>query len=169
MRICLYPFMPMQQRESRLMASRLISWGHLIMNALWKTAARENGELVKSVKDNQVQQILASLITTTKINDSSRLAGRVQQNLYKSSKKKYRGSKNLGIKEGPFYVLHGADMPSILVEVGFLTHRKRSQNAFAAKISIPVSVFHCRGHSLNTFRIKVLPFKRECHPPLLLL
>jgi N-acetylmuramoyl-L-alanine amidase len=92
-----------------------------------ETAARENGELVKSVKDNQVQQILASLITTTKINDSSRLAGRVQDNLYKSSKKKYRGLKNLGVKEGPFYVLHGADMPSILVEVGFLTHRKEAR------------------------------------------
>ena len=92
-----------------------------------ETAARENGELVKSVKDNQVQQILASLITTTKINDSSRLAGRVQENLYKSSKKKYRGLKNLGVKEGPFYVLHGADMPSILVEVGFLTHRKEAR------------------------------------------
>ena len=92
-----------------------------------ETAARENGELVKSVKDNQVQQILASLITTTKINDSSRLAGRVQENLYKSSKKKYRGLKNLGVKEGPFYVLHGADMPSILVEVGFLTHRNEAR------------------------------------------
>jgi N-acetylmuramoyl-L-alanine amidase len=92
-----------------------------------ETAARENGELVKSVKDNQVQQILASLITTTKINASSRLAGRVQENLYKSSKKKYRGLKNLGVKEGPFYVLHGADMPSILVEVGFLTHRKEAR------------------------------------------
>ena len=92
-----------------------------------ETAARENGELVKSVKDNQVQQILASLITTTKINDSSRLAGRVQDNLFRSSKKKYRGLKNLGVKEGPFYVLHGADMPSILVEVGFLTNRKESR------------------------------------------
>jgi len=92
-----------------------------------ETAARENGALVKSVKDNQVQQILASLITTTKINDSSRLAGRVQDNLYRSTKKKYRGLKNLGVKEGPFYVLHGADMPSILVEVGFLTNRKEAK------------------------------------------
>lgn len=91
------------------------------------TAARENGELVKSVKDNQVQQILASLITTTKINDSSRLAGRVQENLYRSSKKKNRSLKNLGVKEGPFYVLHGADMPSILVEVGFLTNKKEAR------------------------------------------
>ena len=92
-----------------------------------ETAARENGELVESVKDDQVQQILASLITTTKINDSSRLAGRVQENLYRSSKKANRHMKNLGVKEGPFYVLHGADMPSILVEVGFLTNRKEAK------------------------------------------
>lgn len=91
------------------------------------TAARENGELVKSVKDDQVQQILASLISTTKINDSSRLAGRVQENLYRSSKKANRSLKNLGVKEGPFYVLHGADMPSILVEVGFLTNRREAK------------------------------------------
>lgn len=90
-------------------------------------AARENGELVQSVKDDQVQEILASLITTTKINDSSRLAGTVQENLFRSSRKKFRELKNLGVKEGPFYVLHGADMPSILVEVGFLTNRKESR------------------------------------------
>ena len=91
------------------------------------TAARENGELVHSVKDDQVQEILASLITTTKINDSSRLAGTVQENLFQSSRKKFRGLKNLGVKEGPFYVLHGADMPSILVEVGFLTNQKEAR------------------------------------------
>lgn len=92
-----------------------------------EVAARENGELVQSVKDDQVQEILASLITTTKINDSSRLAGTVQENLFRSSRKKFRELKNLGVKEGPFYVLHGADMPSILVEVGFLTNRKESR------------------------------------------
>lgn len=90
-------------------------------------AARENGELVQSVKDGQVQEILASLITNTKINDSSRLAGTVQENLFRSTRKKFRALKNLGVKEGPFYVLHGADMPSILVEVGFLTNRKESR------------------------------------------
>ena len=92
-----------------------------------ETAARENGELVQSVKDDQVQEILASLITTTKINDSSRLAGTVQENLFNSTRKKFRELKNLGVKEGPFYVLHGANMPSILVEVGFLTNQKESR------------------------------------------
>ena len=91
------------------------------------TAARENGEIVKSVNDNGVQQILFSMISRNKINNSSWLAGIVQKNLYRSSKKINHNLKDLGVKEGPFYVLHGADMPSILVEVGFLTNPREAK------------------------------------------
>lgn len=86
-----------------------------------ETAARENGELVKSVNDDQVQQILTDLLSTSKINDSSRLAGRVQNHLA-NMVKKYDAVKNLGVKEGPFFVLHDTNMPSILIELGFITN-----------------------------------------------
>ncbi len=86
-----------------------------------ETAARENGELVKSVSDDQVQNILTDLLSTTKINASSRLAGRVQNHLA-AALKKYEGVKSLGVKEGPFFVLHDTNMPSILVELGFITN-----------------------------------------------
>ena len=89
-----------------------------------ETAERENGELVHSVSDGAVQDILASLISTTKINDSSRLAARVQKRLHKTMSKKFKGVHDLGVKEGPFFVLHDTNMPSILVEVGFVTNRK---------------------------------------------
>ena len=92
-----------------------------------ETAARENGELVHSVKDGQVQQILASLISTTKINDSAILAGHVQERLHSSVKKKYSNVKDLGVKEGPFFVLHDTNMPSILVEVGFITNSREEK------------------------------------------
>lgn len=90
------------------------------------TAARENGELVESVSDNQVQKILASLISTKKMNDSSRLASRVQSRLHKHISKKYSGVNNLGVKEGPFFVLHDTNMASILVEVGFVTNKQEA-------------------------------------------
>jgi len=86
------------------------------------TAARENGKLVKSVKDDQTQEILASMISTTKINKSSRLASSIQSQLYQSMREKYSGIRNLGVKEGPFFVLHDTNMASILVEVGFVTN-----------------------------------------------
>ena len=88
------------------------------------TAARENGKLVKSVKDDETQEILASMISTTKINQSSRLAGNIQNQLYQSMRKKYSGVKNLGVKEGPFFVLHDTNMASVLVEVGFVTNSR---------------------------------------------
>ena len=92
-----------------------------------ETAERENGDLVHSVADDAVQEILASLISTTKINDSSRLAAIVQKRLHKTMSKKFSGVQNLGVKEGPFFVLHDTNMPSILVEVGFVTNRREGQ------------------------------------------
>ena len=87
------------------------------------TATRENGELVQSVPDDQVQKILASLITTTKLNDSARVAGTVQKRLHKAMSSHYSGVNNLGVKEGPFFVLHDTNMASILVEVGFISNK----------------------------------------------
>jgi len=92
-----------------------------------ETAERENGDLVHSVADDAVQEILASLISTTKINDSSRLAAIVQKRLHKTMSKKFSGIQNLGVKEGPFFVLHDTNMPSILVEVGFVTNGREGQ------------------------------------------
>ena len=92
-----------------------------------ETAERENGDLVHSVADDAVQEILASLISTTKINDSSRLAAIVQKRLHKTMSKKFSGIQNLGVKEGPFFVLHDTNMPSILVEVGFVTNGREGR------------------------------------------
>ena len=92
-----------------------------------ETAERENGDLVHSVADDAVQEILASLISTTKINDSSRLAAIVQKRLHKTMSSKFSGIQNLGVKEGPFFVLHDTNMPSILVEVGFVTNSREGK------------------------------------------
>ena len=88
---------------------------------------RENGEVVYSVEERPVQQILANMISTTKINDSGSLAGHVQERLHSSVKKKYSSVKDLGVKEGPFFVLHDTNMPSILVEVGFITNSREEK------------------------------------------
>ena len=85
-------------------------------------AARENATSEKSISD--LQTILNDLMLNTKISESSRLAHNVQKGMVGGVKKRYGGIKSLGVKQAPFYVLIGAEMPAVLVEVGFLSNRR---------------------------------------------
>ncbi len=85
-----------------------------------RVAARENATSTKRIGD--LQKILKDLMLNTKIDESSRLAHHVQQNLYETLNEKFGPIKNLGVKQAPFYVLIGAQMPSILVEVSFISN-----------------------------------------------
>lgn len=83
-------------------------------------AARENATSTKNISD--LQTILSDLMQNAKINESSRLAAHVQKAMYKHMKKKYSRIKNKGVKQAPFYVLLGAQMPSILIETSFISN-----------------------------------------------
>lgn len=83
-------------------------------------AAKENGTSLEKV--SVLQAILFDLMANYKLNDSAHLADEVQKALYKKARNRYTDVKNLGVKQGPFYVLVGATMPSILVEAAFLSN-----------------------------------------------
>ena len=86
-----------------------------------RVAARENNTYLEKV--SLLQAILFDLMANYKLNDSARLADEVQKSLCKKVTKQYPGTKNLGVKQGPFYVLVGATMPSILVETAFISNQ----------------------------------------------
>ncbi len=89
-------------------------------------AARENATSEKNISD--LQAILNDLMLNTKINESSRLAHEVQKEIVRNLRRRYKKVRSLGVKQAPFYVLIGAQMPAILVETGFLSNpseRKR--------------------------------------------
>jgi N-acetylmuramoyl-L-alanine amidase len=86
-----------------------------------RVAAIENATSTKNISD--LQSILFDLVQNAKINESSRLAGHVQSAMVSHLKgKRYSRIKDKGVKQAPFYVLLGAQMPAILVETSFISN-----------------------------------------------
>jgi N-acetylmuramoyl-L-alanine amidase len=94
-------------------------------------AARENGTSIKQVSD--LELILFDLMANAKINESSRLATGIQESLVKNISKKYSDIRDLGVRQGPFYVLLGATMPSVLVETAFISHPREEKRLASSK------------------------------------
>lgn len=92
-----------------------------------RVAARENGVSAKKISD--MQFILSDLMLNSKINESRQMASLVEQETLRAMRPRYPLASH-GSKGAFFYVLTGARMPSILVEMGYLTHA-----AEAAKIN----------------------------------
>ncbi|MEZ4599316.1 MAG: N-acetylmuramoyl-L-alanine amidase [Syntrophotaleaceae bacterium] len=83
-------------------------------------AARENGTSLKQVGD--LEMILFDLMANSKINESSRLAAAIQKKLVGNLGRHFSRISDHGVKQGPFYVLLGATMPSVLVEAAFISN-----------------------------------------------
>ncbi|MDX9787586.1 MAG: N-acetylmuramoyl-L-alanine amidase [Desulfobacterales bacterium] len=88
-------------------------------------AARENATSTKNISD--LQTILNDLMNNAKVNESSRLAAHVQNRLYEGLSNRYDRIKDKGVKQAPFYVLLGAQMPAILVETSFISNARECE------------------------------------------
>ena len=90
-------------------------------------AKRENA-MVSSADFDALQELLAALNFSNKLNVSSALAQFVQGNLSQVIGKNYPSNfKNLGVKGGPFYVLIGTNMAAVLIEIGFVTNPQEAR------------------------------------------
>ncbi|MFQ5586801.1 MAG: N-acetylmuramoyl-L-alanine amidase [Thermodesulfobacteriota bacterium] len=87
-----------------------------------RLAARENATSPRQMSD--LQFILNDLMKTAKTNESIRLAANIQDSIVSNLRKRYRRVNGNGIKGAPFYVLVGTQMPSVLIEVSFISNRE---------------------------------------------
>ena len=105
-----------------------------------RLAAMENGlAYVPQARGSRLRYILSDLLQVGKIEESVRLARTVQRTLVGHLARRYTDVADLGVKQGPFYVLVGAHMPCVLVEVSFLTHpvegRRLGSTAYQAAVA----------------------------------
>ncbi len=85
-----------------------------------RVAARENAVSTQSVHD--LSDLVKKIALKDKIDESKELAADVDASLYAGLRKGNAGLKDRGVKKAPFVVLIGANMPSILAEISFVTN-----------------------------------------------
>jgi N-acetylmuramoyl-L-alanine amidase len=85
-----------------------------------EVAARENAVSEKSIYE--LQDLVKKIALKEKIEESREFAGNVEAALYAGLAAKNPGIRNRGVKKAPFIVLIGANMPSILAEISFVSN-----------------------------------------------
>ncbi|HEX9639043.1 MAG TPA: N-acetylmuramoyl-L-alanine amidase [Acidobacteriota bacterium] len=90
-----------------------------------RVAARENAVSDKRMAD--LLPLVQSIVRNSKISESAEFAATVQRHLVAQVQAVDPGSADRGVKRAPFYVLIGAQIPSILVEISFLTHPRDAE------------------------------------------
>ena len=88
-------------------------------------AARENATSTKNI--SEMQETIKKIVQNSKIVESRDLAEKIQRNLVKWLSQKYSPVENLGARGGPFWVLIGGEMPSVLVEISHLSNTQEAE------------------------------------------
>jgi N-acetylmuramoyl-L-alanine amidase len=102
-----------------------------------EVAARENAVSEKSI--HELQDLVKKIALKEKIGESREFAIDVQRSLYSGLSAKNPSLRNRGVKKAPFVVLIGANMPSILAEISFVSNpddaRKLKTNEYRQRIA----------------------------------
>lgn len=122
-----------KKRGARGIETYFLNWTN--EEQAMKVAARENGIPLWKMKKQQggLQMILQDLARSSKKEESMKLAYNVQNAMVNTLKKNYSRIEDLGVKFALFYVLVGAEMPSILVEISFVSNREEERRLANSK------------------------------------
>ncbi len=88
-------------------------------------AARENASSTLTM--SHLNDLVKQIALNSKLDESRDLARHVQSAMVRRLNASNQQVRDLGVKQAPFVVLVGASMPSVLVEVSFLTHKQEGR------------------------------------------
>lgn len=113
------------RREAKGIETYMLNWTD--DDEANRVAARENQISLKKMKAmnkqmDTVEAILSGLMRESKRDESIKLAHYIQKSLITNLDNQYKDISDLGVKQALFYVLFGARMPSVLVEVSFISN-----------------------------------------------
>lgn len=120
-----------------------------------KLAERENASLqLEGGGIGDLEFMLSDLIQSSKLDDSIRLAHDLNDALLAHLQGRWQGVRSYGVKRAPFYVLVGAHMPCVLMELFFIDHPqdgvrladKRFRHEIARGLLAGIRTFVERGH-----------------------
>jgi N-acetylmuramoyl-L-alanine amidase len=112
-------------RSSKVHGFETYYLGKARNDVVLRLAAKENN--VAPAKISDTQKIVMDLVHSFKIAESRDLAKVVQNNTIGNLRKHYKSVRDNGARSAPFFVLIGAKMPAILIEIGY------TSNAMEAK------------------------------------
>jgi N-acetylmuramoyl-L-alanine amidase len=131
-----------RNRQTKGIETYLLNWTD--DEEAMKVAARENAISLKKMKAmyqqmDTVKVITDDLMRQNKRDESIKLAHYIQKSLISNLNERH----NLGVKQALFYVLFGARMPSVLVEVSFISNPEEekflSQSSYRMQIAQSIS------------------------------
>ncbi len=88
-------------------------------------AARENASSTLTM--SHLNDLVKQIALNSKLDESRDLARHVQTSMVRKLRPSNQQLRDLGVKQAPFVVLVGASMPSVLVEVSFLTNKQEGR------------------------------------------
>jgi N-acetylmuramoyl-L-alanine amidase len=108
-----------------------------------EVAARENATSQESV--HELRDLIKKIALTEKTEESHEFATQVQNQLYSKLEKATGRQKDRGVKRAPFVVLIGANMPSVLAEISFLSNPRDERLLKKPEYRQKIAEALCRG------------------------
>jgi N-acetylmuramoyl-L-alanine amidase len=145
------------RRQAKGIETYLLNWTD--DEEAMRVAARENAISLKKMKEMQrqmdiIQVITNDLLRQNKRDESVKLANYIQRSMVDSLNNNF----DLGVKQALFYVLFGVRMPSVLVEVSFISNPEEER--LLSQESYRIQIAEAIAQGVNTYFTSMPSFQR---------